>query len=162
MPQLTSIVAGDRAYLVRETSPGQWADKSFDPSALGLPLLQETTTIDPADIPALDTVVKQIVAAPSATQIIVPRVVMVRYLGWTTPWTTSALIVGSSSLLNNSRYCLSAPSETAGVTSIAFPFYAGQLTTVLAGDGLSVKAFATLSGGDAAFSITTYYHLIDA
>ena len=54
-------------------------------------------------------------------------------------------------------------SESAGVTEVMVHNYTGSnLTAIIAGDGLSVKAFAGLSGGDAAFSITTYYHLINA
>lgn len=162
MPQLTSIIPGDRAYLVRETSPGIWVDRSFDPSQLGLPVYTQVTLIEPTAIGTLDTVVVEVVSAPASTQIIIPKVATISFLAWTTPWTSSSLLFGSSSLLNNSRYCLSAPSENAGDTAWAFPFHAGQLTAVLAGDGLSVKALANLTGGDASFQITVRYSLIDA
>lgn len=163
LPQTNVLLPNDRAYLVRETSPGVWVDRSFDPSTMFMPVYSQTTTIDIPDIELLHTTPYVIVSAPASDKIIIPRVCVIRFLGWTTPWTSTNLNVGTTQLLNGSRYLMTGPSETGGDTLDLAPFYDGSnLTMIRAGDSLSIEADSALTGGDAAFSITTYYHLIDA
>lgn len=162
LPQTNTILPGDLAYLVRETSPGVWVDRSFDPSAMFMPIYQQTTNIDIPDIELLHTTPYEIVAAPAADQIIVVRACVLRFLGWTTPWTSADLRIGSTLLLNSSRFILKGPSESAGETVQMNWFYSANLTCVRAGDSLSVEASSALTGGDAGYSMTTYYHLLNA
>lgn len=163
LPQTNTILAGDRAYLVRETSPGVWVDRSFDPFSMFMPLYSQTTNIDIPDIEALDSTPYEIVAAPASDKVILVRGCIIRFLGWTTPWTSGVdLRIGSTQLLNGSRFILKGPSETGGATIQMNWFYSTNLTCVRAGDSLSIETASALTGGDAAFSITTYYNLVDA
>jgi len=158
LPLSTSLLPGDRVYVVREESPGVFRDVQIDASLLGTAVQQRTVTITSAEILQLGTTFKQLV--PGITgKTIIPIAVKQEWVGITTPYATNTTgrIHGLGSVISSHYWGQIDLSVTPDATYITYAQF-GAFHRIGVDDSLMLGVLAgNPTAGDGQLIVTTYF-----